>query len=116
MAMNDEETVALIAGGHTFGKAHGKADPSRVRRRRARGRGLEEQGFGWKNNCGKGSGRRHHHERPRRRLDRTRPVQWTTQYLNNLFENRVGEVEEPGGATAVDPEGRRGRDHGAGRP
>jgi catalase (peroxidase I) len=55
MAMNDEETVALIAGGHTFGKVHGAAE-RQARRPRARGRPLEEQGLGWKNSYGTGNG------------------------------------------------------------
>lgn len=55
MAMNDEETVALIAGGHTFGKAHGAADPSKYVGREPEGAPLEEQGLGWKNSFGKGN-------------------------------------------------------------
>jgi catalase-peroxidase len=56
MAMNDEETVALIAGGHTFGKTHGAADPDKYVGREPDGAPIEEQGFGWKNDFGTGSG------------------------------------------------------------
>ena len=69
MAMNDEETVALIAGGHTFGKTHGAGDPDELCRPRARGRSIEEQGLGWKNSYGSGKGGDTDHQRPRRHLD-----------------------------------------------
>lgn len=54
--MNDEETVALIAGGHTFGKTHGAADPSKYVGREPAAAGIEEQGLGWKNTYGTGHG------------------------------------------------------------
>src|SRR5690349_23653436 len=56
MSMNDEETVALIAGGHTFGKTHGVADPERYLGREPAGARLEEQGLGWRNSYGAGKG------------------------------------------------------------
>ena len=56
MAMDDEETVALTAGGHTFGKAHGAGDPDKYVGREPEGAPIEEQGFGWKNSMGSGAG------------------------------------------------------------
>ena len=70
--MNDEETVALIAGGHTFGKTHGAADPDEHVGAEPEGAPLEQQGLGWQNSYGTGKGARRDHQRPRGHLDRRR--------------------------------------------
>jgi catalase-peroxidase len=98
MAMNDEETLALIAGGHTFGKAHGKADPSKCVGAEPAAAGIEEQGFGWKNKCGQGSGG----DTITSGLEgawSASPTQWTTQYLTNLFAYEWVQTKSPAGAT-----------------
>ncbi len=97
MAMNDEETVALIAGGHTFGKAHGKADPSKHVGKEPAAAGLEEQGFGWKNNYKKGNAE----DTITSGLEgawTANPTKWTTQYLNNLFGFEWVQTKSPAGA------------------
>jgi catalase-peroxidase len=96
MAMNDEETVALIAGGHTFGKCHGAGPtPSTsVPSPRAPPRGA---GLGWKNSYGKRQGRRHHHQRPRGRLD-AHPTKWDNGYFDMLFGYEWELTKSPAGA------------------
>ena len=78
MAMNDEETVALIAGGHTFGKTHGAGRCGPVRRSRTRGRALEEQGLGWKSSYRQRQRRRHDHQRHGGHLDHQPGASGTT--------------------------------------
>jgi catalase-peroxidase len=96
MAMNDEETVALIAGGHTFGKAHGAHDPSKCVGAEPAAAGLEEQGLGWTNKCGKGHGA----DTVTSGLEGAwtgNPVAWTTQYLDLLFAFDWVQTRSPGG-------------------
>ena len=98
MAMNDEETVALIAGGHTFGKAHGAHDPNECVGPEPAAAGLEEQGFGWKNKCGKGNAE----DTVTSGLEgawSANPIAWTTQYLDNLFTYEWVKTKSPAGAT-----------------
>ena len=97
MAMNDEETVALIAGGHTFGKAHGAHDPSKCVGAEPAAAAVEEQGFGWKNRCGTGKGA----DAVTSGLEgawSANPTAWTTQYLDNLFTFDWEQTRSPGGA------------------
>ena len=97
MAMNDEETVALIAGGHTFGKAHGAYDPSKCVGAEPAAAAVEEQGFGWKNKCGTGKGA----DAVTSGLEgawSANPTAWTTQYLDNLFTFDWEQTRSPGGA------------------
>jgi len=85
MAMNDEETVALIAGGHTFGKTHGAADPGKYVGKEPAGAGIEEQGLGWKNTLNTGNGIN--------TITSGLEGAWTTtptQWSNNYFENLLG--------------------------
>ncbi len=98
MAMNDEETLALIAGGHTFGKAHGNGDASKCVGMAPAAAGIEEQGFGWKNKCGKGNGK----DTITSGLEgawSASPTQWTNQYLTNLFAYDWVQTKSPAGAT-----------------
>jgi catalase-peroxidase len=96
MAMNDEETVALIAGGHTFGKTHGAGPASHVGRE-PEGAGLEEQGLGWKNSFGTGKGA----DTITSGLEvtwTTTPTQWSNNYFENLFGYEWELTKSPAGA------------------
>lgn len=98
MAMNDEEIVALIAGGHTFGKAHGAHKPDECLEKEPGAAPVEQQGFGWKNNCGKG----HSEDTITSGLEgawTSAPTRWTHQYLDNLFKFEWKQTKSPAGAT-----------------
>jgi catalase-peroxidase len=97
MAMNDEETVALIAGGHTFGKAHGAADPGKYVGAEPEGAALEEQGFGWKNTFGNGHGA-HAITSGLEGAWTTNPVKWDNNYFENLLGYEWELTKSPAGA------------------
>jgi catalase-peroxidase len=107
MAMNDEETVALIAGGHTFGKAHGAADPLKYVGPEPEAAPIEEQGLGWKNSFGSGKG-----------VDTissglegawtNNPAKWDNDYLENLFKYEWELTKSPAGAQQWTPKGGAG--------
>jgi catalase-peroxidase len=104
MAMNDEETVALIAGGHTFGKAHGAHKPDGCVGAAPAAAPTEQQGLGWVNSCGTGKG-----------VDAVTsglegawsadPIRFTTNYLDNLFAFEWEQTKSPAGATQWVPKG-----------
>ena len=98
MAMNDEETAALIAGGHTFGKAHGAASPADCVDVEPAAAGIEEQGMGWKNKCGSGNAG----DTITSGLEgawTVNPVAWTHSYLVNLYTYDWVQTKSPAGAT-----------------
>jgi catalase-peroxidase len=102
MAMNDEETVALIAGGHTFGKTHGAADPNLYGGAEPEGAGLEEQGLGWKYSFGTGSGG----DTIGSGLEgawTTRPTTWDNNFFDNLFGFEWELAKSPAGASQWKP-------------
>jgi catalase-peroxidase len=104
MAMNDEETVALIAGGHTFGKAHGAADPSKYVGPEPEGAPLHEMGLGWKNSFGKGHGA----DTITSGLEGAwtpNPIQWDNGYFDTLFGHEWELTKSPAGAHQWVPKG-----------
>jgi len=107
MAMNDEETVALIAGGHTFGKTHGAADPSKYVGREPAAAGIEEQGTGWKNTFGSGHGV-HTITSGLEGAWTTTPTQWSNNYFENLFGYEWELTKSPAGAHQWKPKGDAG--------
>ena len=107
MAMNDEETVALIAGGHTFGKAHGAGDPDDYVDVEPEGAGLEEQGLGWKNKYGAGHGDRTITSGLEGAWTST-PTEWSNGYLDNLFDHEWELTKSPAGAWQWKPKGDAG--------
>ncbi|WP_413229010.1 catalase/peroxidase HPI [Arsukibacterium sp.] len=97
MAMNDEETLALIAGGHTFGKMHGAHKAADCLGAEPAAEGTEEQGFGWKNKCGKG----HSEDTVTSGLEGAwtqAPTRWTSLYLSNLLNFDWQQTRSPAGA------------------
>ena len=109
MAMNDEETVALIAGGHTFGKAHGAATPDGHVGPEPEGAALEEMGLGWKNTFGKGNG----FDTITSGLEgawSSTPTRWSNEYLKNLWNYEWELTQSPAGAHQWTPKGGAAKD------
>ena len=107
MAMNDEETVALIAGGHTFGKTHGAADPGKYVGPQPAGAGIEEQSMGWKNTYGTGNAG----DTITSGLEgawTTTPTKWSNNYFENLFGYEWELTKSPAGAQQWKPKGDAG--------
>ena len=107
MAMDDEETVALIAGGHTFGKAHGAADPDKYVGPDPEGAALEEQGFGWKNAYGTGKGV-HTITSGLEGAWTPTPIKWDNSYFETLFGFEWELTKSPAGAFQWKPKGDAG--------
>jgi len=104
MAMNDEETVALIAGGHTLGKCHGAADPKKHVGPEPEGASLEEQGLGWKSSFGKGNAGDTITSGLEGAWTYT-PVKWSHDYFKNLFKYEWELTKSPAGAHQWTPKG-----------
>jgi catalase-peroxidase len=107
MAMNDEETVALIAGGHTFGKSHGAADPNKYVGREPAAAGIEQQSMGWANSYGTGSGE----DTITSGLEgawTTTPTAWSNNYFENLFGYEWELTKSPAGAHQWKPKAEAG--------
>ncbi|MEO6914699.1 MAG: catalase/peroxidase HPI [Chitinophagaceae bacterium] len=107
MAMNDYETVALIAGGHTFGKTHGAAEPGKYQGAEPAGAGIEDQGLGWKNSFGSGNAG----DTISSGLEvtwTTTPTKWSNNYFENLFGYEWELTKSPGGAQQWKPVGEAG--------
>ncbi|HXC94931.1 MAG TPA: catalase/peroxidase HPI [Edaphobacter sp.] len=102
MAMNDEETVALIAGGHAFGKTHGAGNPDKYVGREPEGAPIEEQGFGWKNSLGNGVGVNTISSGLEGAWT-TNPAKWDIEYLDNLFKYEWELTKSPAGAQQWKP-------------
>ncbi len=102
MAMNDEETVALIAGGHAFGKTHGAGNPDQYVGREPEGAPIEEQGLGWKNSLGNGVGVNTISSGLEGAWT-TNPVTWDIEYLENLFKYEWELTKSPAGAQQWKP-------------
>ncbi|RYY86696.1 MAG: catalase/peroxidase HPI [Chitinophagaceae bacterium] len=107
MAMNDEETVALIAGGHSFGKTHGAADPSKHVGREPAAGSIEDQGMGWKNSFESGSGV-HTITSGLEGAWTTTPTQWSNNFFENLFGYEWELTSSPAGAKQWKPKGDAG--------
>jgi catalase-peroxidase len=109
MAMNDEETVALIAGGHTFGKTHGAADPGKYVSKEPAAASIEEQSTGWKNTFGTGNGE-YTITSGLEGAWTTTPTQWSNNYFENLFGYEWELTKSPAGAQQWKPKAGAGAD------
>lgn len=107
MAMNDYETVALIAGGHTFGKTHGAADPSKYVGREPAAASIEEQGLGWKNTFGSGHGV-YTITSGLEGAWTTTPTRWSNNFFENLFNYEWELTKSPAGAHQWKPKNNQG--------
>jgi catalase-peroxidase len=113
LAMNDEDTVALIAGGHTFGKTHGAGDPARYVGPEPEGAGIEQQGLGWSNSFGSGKG----DDTITSGLEGAwtkNPVKWDNGFFENLFGYEWELTKSPAGADQWTPKDSIGSGHRAG--